>query len=186
MQWRRRHALVAQRIGRRAALRAVQGGVAASALLALAPGRAAADSDPSLAIVGSWLIRSGPADGALPITSLITYTAQGACIQTTVSHPSRSAAMGVWTHLGGGEFAVTFEAFIFGPDGHFTNVSQVRVQSVIDDGLDQYTGRFQSYTLADDGTAIRMDSSGLVSATRIQLARLESPDAAHALAETGQ
>jgi hypothetical protein len=179
MQWRRTHALLAQRIGRRAAIRAVQGGVAASALLAFAPGRVAADSDPSLAIVGSWLIRSGPAGGPLPITSLITYTAHGACIQTTVSHPSRSAAMGVWTHLGGGEFAVTFEAFIFGPDGHFTNVSQVRVQSVMDDSLDQYTGRFQSYTLGDDGTPIRMDSSGQVLARRIQLARLDAPDTAH-------
>jgi hypothetical protein len=44
--------------------------------------------------------------------------------------------MGVWTQLDEREFAVTFQAFAFDPNGHFTNVSQVRVQSVLDDGLD--------------------------------------------------
>jgi hypothetical protein len=135
-----------------------------------------ADADPSGAVVGNWLIRSGPADRQLPITSLITYTAQGTCIQTTVSHPRRSPAMGVWTPLGGRAFAVTFQAFAFGEAGHFSTVSQVRVQSVLDAGLDSYIGQFESYTLDEDGNAIRLDSSGLVAATRIQLARLESLD----------
>ena len=84
--------------------------------------------------------------------------------------------MGVWTHLGGREFAVTFEAFAFDETGHFSNVSQVRVQSMLDESLDRYTGRFESYTLDDDGNAIRLDSSGRVEATRIELARLESLD----------
>jgi hypothetical protein len=136
--------------------------------------RVLADDDQPVAVVGSWLIRSGPADKPLPITSLITYTAQGTCSQTTVSHPMRSPAMGVWTRLGEREFAVTFQAFAFDPNGHFTNVSQVRVQSVLDDSLDSYKGRFEVYTLDDDGNAIRLDSSGLVAATRIQLARLEA------------
>ena len=83
--------------------------------------------------------------------------------------------MGVWMQLGEREFAVTFHAFAFDPSGHFTNVSQVRVQSVLDDALDSYTGWFEVYTLEDDGTPVRMDSTGLVTGTRIQLARLGSP-----------
>jgi len=144
-----------QRLNRRHALRAVRGAAAMGTLLALTPSRAAADDDPSMAIVGSWLIRSGPPDKPVPITSLITYTVQGVCIQTTVSHPMRSPAMGVWTHLDGQEFAVTFEAFAFDPNGHFVNVSQVRVQSVLDDGLQSYMGRFETYDLDDDGNPTR-------------------------------
>jgi hypothetical protein len=165
-----------QRLSRRNALRVIHGPVAIGALLALTPNPAAADDDALTAVVGSWLIRSGPPDKPLAITSLITYTAQGTCIQTTVSHPMRSPAMGVWTPLGGQEFAVTFDAFAFDPNGHFTNVSQVRVQSVLDDGLDSYKGSFQTYALDDDGSAVRLTNSGLVSASPIQLARLESHD----------
>jgi hypothetical protein len=127
-----------QRLSRRHALHALQSGVLAGGLLGIAPMRVLADDDQPAAVVGSWLIRSGPVDKLLPITSLITYIAQGTCIQTTVSHPMRSPAMGVWTHLGEREFAITFQAFAFDPNGHFTNVSQVRVQSVLDDGLDSY------------------------------------------------
>jgi len=142
--------------------------------LVLTPHQAAADDDPFMAVVGSWLIRSGPPDKPLAITSLITYTPQGTCIQTTVSHPMRSPAMGVWTHLGGQEFAVSFEAFAFDPNGHFANVSQVRVKSVLDEGLDSYKGRFETWDLADDGTPIRMTNGGLVAASRIHLAQLDS------------
>lgn len=163
-----------RRLSRRHALRSLQFGALSGALLSIPPMRVLADDDQTLAVVGSWLIRSGPADKPLPISSLITYTAQGTCIQTTVNHPMRSPAMGVWTQLGEREFAVTFEAFAFDPNGHFANVSQVRVQSVLDDGLVSYKGRFEVYTLDDDGTPIRMDSSGLVTATRLQLARLET------------
>jgi hypothetical protein len=163
-----------RRLSRRSALRSVRSGVLTGALLGIAPMRVLADDDQTPALVGSWLIRSGPADKPLAITSLITYTAQGTCIQTTVSHPMRSPAMGVWTQVAEREFAVTFQAFAFAPNGHFTNVSQVRVQSVLDDSLDSYKGRFEVYTLDDDGTPIRVDSSGLIAATRIQLARLEA------------
>jgi hypothetical protein len=160
-------------LSRRRALLALQSGAIAGALVAISPVRVGADGDLSPAVVGSWLIRSGPEDKPPPITSLITYTAQGTCVQTTVNHPSRSPAMGVWTHLGGRDFVVTFEAFAFDPNGHFTNVSQVRVQSTLDESLDGYKGRFQAYTLDEDGNAIRLDSSGLVVASRIQMARLD-------------
>jgi hypothetical protein len=121
-----------------------------SAVLALNSNRAAAQDKPFTAVVGSWLIRSGPPDKPLPITSLITYTPEGTCVQTTVRHPLRSPAMGVWRHLGGQEFAVCFDAFVLDPNGQFTNVSQARVQSVLDDGLDSYKGRFEVYDLASD------------------------------------
>jgi hypothetical protein len=164
-----------QRVTRRIALTALGTSALLNAGLALTPSHVAADdSEPASAVVGSWLIHSGPADKPLPITSLITYTPQGTCIQTTVSHPMRSPAIGVWTQLAEREFAVTFQAFAFDRNGHFTNVSQVRVQSVLDDGLDSYTGRFQTWDLADDGTPIRMTNSGLVAAMRIQLVRLET------------
>lgn len=163
-------------VSRRAALRTATAGAAIGASFAAAPFRVVADADPAGAVVGSWLIRSGPADHPLPITSLISYTAQGTCIQTTVNHPRRSPAMGVWTHLGGREFAVTFEAFTFDETGHFSNVSKVRVQSMLDESLDSYTGQFEAYTLDEDGNATRLDNSGLVTATRIELARLGPQD----------
>ena len=43
----------------------------------------------------------------------------------------------------------------------------------LDESLDGYKGRFQAYTLDEDGNAIRLDSSGLVVASRIQMARLD-------------
>jgi hypothetical protein len=161
---------------RRIALRALGSIPAVGLVLAAGAPRAVAEPEPAGDVVGSWLIRSGTADRPLPITSLISYTNAGTCIQTTVSHPHRSPAVGVWTHLGGREFAVTFHAFAFDDTGHFTNVSQVRVQSVLDESLDGYTGRFESYTLDEDGNTIRLDGSGLVAATRIRLARLDSLD----------
>lgn len=82
--------------------------------------------------------------------------------------------MGVWTQLGEREFAITFEAFVFDPNGRFTNVSQVRVQCVLGEGVDSYKGRFETYNLDDGGTPVGLTNSGLVAATRIQLARLEA------------
>jgi hypothetical protein len=120
--------------------------------VALGPPHVAAGADPPLAVVGSWLIRSGP-DHPLSITSLITYTTRSTCTQASVSHPHRGPAMGVWAPLDGRAFAVTFQAVAFDEAGHFTNVSQVRVQSVLD----------------EDGKAIRLGSSGLVAATKALL-----------------
>lgn len=169
-------------VSRRVALRTMRGSAAVGALLAFAPSQVVADADPSGAVVGSWLIRSGPADQPLPITSLITYSAQGTCVQATVNHPRRSPAMGVWTGLGGHEFATTFAAFVFDEAGHFSNVSQVRVQSILDESLESYSGRFEVYTLDENGNAVRLDSSGHVAATRIHLERLEEerPEATRA------
>jgi hypothetical protein len=93
-----------------------------------------------------------------------------------VSRRSALRAIRGGAAVGAGLALAPFQAFAFDEAGHFSNVSQVRVQSVLDDGLDSYAGRFESYTLDADGNAIRLDSSGLVAATRIQLARLESLD----------
>ena len=68
--------------------------------------------------------------------------------------------MGVWTHLGGREFTLTFHAFVFDEAGHFDTVSQVRVQSVLDEGLDNYTGQFQSTR----STRMAMPSVSIVAA----------------------
>jgi hypothetical protein len=59
------------RSSRRNALRVIQGAAAIGALLALTPNRAAADDDALMAVVGSWLIRSGPPDGGLVTASRI-------------------------------------------------------------------------------------------------------------------
>src|SRR5689334_23005361 len=59
-----------RRLRRRHALRSLQSGIVWGALLGFAPRGALADDQP-LAVVGSWLIRSGPADKPLPITSLM-------------------------------------------------------------------------------------------------------------------
>ncbi len=164
----------ARRLSRRHALRSLQSGVLSGALLGIAPMRVLADDDQTLAVVGSWLIRSRPANKPLPVTSLITYTAQAPAFRRPSAIRCGARRWGCGRSWENANFAVTFEASAFDPNGHFANVSQVRVQSVLDEALDSYKGRFEVYTLDDDGTPIRMDSSGLVAATRIQLARLEA------------
>ena len=49
-------------VSRRAVLRTIGGGAAIGAVLTLARFQAMADADPAGAVVGSWLIHSGPAD----------------------------------------------------------------------------------------------------------------------------
>ena len=57
---------------------------------------------------------------------------------------------------------------------HFVS-GWVCVQSALDENLDSLTGPFALDTRDQGGNAIRLDTSGVVAATRIQRPRLESP-----------
>lgn len=90
-------------------------------------------------IEGSWVTSVPRGGGRPPLTTLITFTADGGFVQTNSEHPIRSPAHGAWVRVGERGFAATWVALRFDEAGNFLGTRKIRALLRLSETLDEWS-----------------------------------------------
>jgi len=101
---------------------------------------AAAASDSSRSITGTWTVTVQPGIPSTPsFQSTITFTSAGGVVEATSKRVS-SGGIGAWTRTGNGQFSVTFRKYLFDANGNFSGTAVIAEDDVVDPNGTSYSG----------------------------------------------
>jgi hypothetical protein len=114
---------------------------------------AAAASDNSRSITGTWTVTVQPAVPSTPsFQSTITFTSAGGVVEATSKRVS-SGGIGAWTRTGDGHFSVTFRKYLFDANGNFSGSAVIAEDDVVDPNGTSYSGHATTNQFDKNGNA---------------------------------